>query len=108
QDACARELREELGLVLPVGALLVVDWAPPAGERPRALFSLTFDAGVLTKPEQVDLDSDELDTWAFLPPAEAANRLPGTVAFRVDAALRARRDGVVYLPGAHSGESPTG
>ena len=101
QEACARELHEELGLMLPIGALLVVDWAAPAGERPRALVSLTFDAGILTASGQINLNSDELDELAFLAAGEAADRLPSAVAPRVDAALRARRHGAVYLPNEH-------
>ena len=43
--AAERELREELGLALPAGDLLVVDWASPAGPQPRALVNFIFDGG---------------------------------------------------------------
>ncbi|MBO3742702.1 NUDIX domain-containing protein [Actinoplanes flavus] len=98
QDGCARELYEELGLHLKVGALLVVDWAPPAEPRPRALISMTFDAGEIPASTMLRLPADELSAYAFLEPAEAAARLPNTVASRVEAALAARRTGrAVYL-----------
>jgi 8-oxo-dGTP diphosphatase len=91
-DGCAREVREELGLDLRPGALLVVDWAPPAGRRPRPLFSLTFDCGELLPDVPIRLAVDELSEWAFLDEHEATARLPHNVAPRVMAALQARRD----------------
>ena len=102
-DACARELREELGVVAQVGDLLVVDWAPPAGSRPRALVSMTFDAGVLTDGSAVRLVDGELEDWEFVTATEAANRLPASTAPRVAAALGARATGrTVYLSGGIS------
>jgi 8-oxo-dGTP diphosphatase len=47
--ACAREVREELGLTIQVGPLLVVDWAPAEGEGDKILY--VFDAGRLTEEE---------------------------------------------------------
>ncbi|WP_233558695.1 NUDIX domain-containing protein [Micromonospora radicis] len=100
-DGCAREVREELGLTLPVGDLLVVDWAPPEGPRLRALIHLTFDCGTLTGTERFELPDDELTDAAFFPPDEAERRLPTAVAPRVSAALRARtRRTAIYLPTA--------
>ena len=100
-DACARELHEELGLAVKPGALLVVDWAPPEGKRPRAMVSMTFDCGDLPADAEITLAAGELDGWAFLPPDDAAARLPANVAPRIFAALRARAGGeTVYLPGA--------
>jgi 8-oxo-dGTP pyrophosphatase MutT (NUDIX family) len=97
-DACARELHEELGLTVKPGALLVVDWAPPEGKRPRAIISLTFDCGDLPADATITLAEGELDAWAFLPSAEAAARLPANVAPRISAALRARAGGeTAYL-----------
>jgi ADP-ribose pyrophosphatase YjhB (NUDIX family) len=97
-DGCAREIREELGLHLQPGPLLLVDWAPAAEPRPRPLISLTFDCGELAPDIPIRLDDDELSAWAFLNEHEAAARLPGNVAPRVAAALYARRDRTtVYL-----------
>jgi 8-oxo-dGTP diphosphatase len=98
QDGCARELREELGLVLRPGALLVLDWALPAGPRPRAIISMTFDAGQLPTGTQLRLPPDELAAHAFLDLHDAVTRLPANVAPRVAAAFEARRTGkTVYL-----------
>lgn len=99
---CQREIKEELGLSVLPGALLVIDWAPPAGPRPRALMSLTFDCGDLDPNTGVTLQADELKTWGFFTPTEATALLPPTVAPRIEAALRARRTRTtVYLANGH-------
>ncbi|GID26910.1 NUDIX domain-containing protein [Paractinoplanes brasiliensis] len=99
-EACARELHEELGLTVKPNSLLVVDWAPPEGKRTRAIISLTFDCGEIPADAALTLAADELDDWAFLPPREAAARLPANVAPRISAALRARTSSeTAYLAG---------
>ncbi|MBQ1073195.1 NUDIX hydrolase [Micromonospora sp. C31] len=98
--ACAREVHEELGLTVAVGDLLVVDWAPPAGQRPRALIHFTFDCGTLASLADIDLPGQELEDVAFFSPEEVERRLPANVAPRADAAARARvRQIPVYLAG---------
>ncbi|WP_234583681.1 NUDIX hydrolase [Micromonospora sp. MH99] len=97
-DACAREIREELGVALTVGALLVVDWAPPTGQRPRAIVSFTFDCGSVGGLDGFNLPRGELEDVAFFSCHEAERRLPGNVANRVGAAMRARgRHAPMYL-----------
>lgn len=96
-EACARELKEELGLDLPVGRLLVVDWAPLVREE-RVRF--VFDGGVLTDEQldAVELASDELSSWAFLPADELFVMVEPRLVRRVTAALDARAAGVTsYL-----------
>src|SRR5215470_5748702 len=44
---CAREIAEELGLGLPVGALLAVDWSQPYGRQARPIMHFVFDGGTL-------------------------------------------------------------
>ncbi|MGI5245137.1 NUDIX domain-containing protein [Dactylosporangium sp. CA-139066] len=100
-DAARREVREELGLTLDIGALLAVDWAPAADPRPRAMVNLIFDGGVLEEAEHaIRLRTQELDSYAFVSVLESAQLLPAAVAQRVPASLEARRSGATrYLFG---------
>ncbi|WP_027343075.1 NUDIX domain-containing protein [Hamadaea tsunoensis] len=96
--AAERELREELHLALPVGDLLVVDWASPAAPRPRALVNFIFDGGRITREHKIDVDLDELDTFGFHDPDQCRTLLPPRVAPRIEAALAARAKGTtIYL-----------
>lgn len=95
--AARRELREELGLSVEVGRLLVTDWVPARVGRTDGLM-LIFDGGVLADDPGITLPADELRSWAWCTPPEAAARLIPLLARRVAAALRARADGTsVYL-----------
>lgn len=99
EQCAARECSEELGLVLTLGELLVVDWAPPLGDRPRVMVNFLFDGGVVADPAAIRLQRDELDEYAFLPRQQAADRLPGSTAPRIAAALQARKEQrAIYLP----------
>lgn len=99
---CAREVREELGISVPVGPLLAVDWIPPEGPRPRPMVSFVFDGGVLTDPSAIMLQEEELDEFRFVSPSEVAGYLPPHVAVRVASACRALSrgtvGGAVYVP----------
>ncbi|RAO22413.1 NUDIX domain-containing protein [Micromonospora noduli] len=99
-DACAREIREELGISVAVGDLLVVDWAPPAGQRPRAIVSFTFDCGSITNLDDLVLPGEELEDAAFFSLREAEQHLPDNVATRIHAATSARDlQASLYLAG---------
>jgi 8-oxo-dGTP diphosphatase len=68
--ACARELVEELGIRVPIGELLSVDWAPHPDEGEKILF--IFDGGRLA-PEAlagVRFLDGEIAEYAFVPFAE--------------------------------------
>ncbi|MEV4115787.1 NUDIX hydrolase [Nonomuraea sp. NPDC049695] len=98
-EGAMREILEELGLDVQVGALLAVEWSPPLGERPRPLLTFLFDGGVVADPGQIKLQADELDAAEFLGWEEAEDRLPAHTAARIPAARRARKSGrTVYLP----------
>ena len=101
--AVTRELAEELGLSLRPGRLLVVDWVPPRPERTEGLM-LVFDGGVLSAGQCAELrvPADELRGWAWCDERAAGERLPGLLARRVAAAVRARAEGTtIYLEGGH-------
>jgi 8-oxo-dGTP pyrophosphatase MutT (NUDIX family) len=97
-QAAAREVREELGIAVGVGPLLVADWAPHPDEGDKLLF--VFDGGTLTA-EQVDgirLQADELASYAFRDPAEAVSLLIPRLGRRVVAAIDAHQAGrTTYL-----------
>ncbi|MGC0419815.1 NUDIX domain-containing protein [Embleya sp. AB8] len=100
-DACAREILEEIGLELPVGELLVIDWVPEVDPRPRPFVSWMFDAGTLSTEQvaAIRIQVEELDDHAFVTLDRALELLPSMVAPRVPAALRARALGrPIYLP----------
>jgi len=97
-EAAARELREELRLAVSIGELLVIDWASPAGPRPRALVNFVFDGGQLASGSSIQVHPDELDTAAFYYPDQAQRLLPPRVAPRIETALEARAKGTTaYL-----------
>jgi 8-oxo-dGTP diphosphatase len=97
--AAAREITEELGLSVVPGRLLVVDWVPPRDPRTDGLM-LVFDGGRCGDP--VRLPEDELRSWAWSDPGEAAQRLLPLLARRAAAALRALHTSTtLYLEDGH-------
>ena len=92
--ACAREVREELGIVPRLGVLLVVDWAPAEHEGDKLLF--IFDGGTLAAEQlaAIRLQPAELRSYAFHDLATADALLIPRLARRLAAALDARRAGL--------------
>ncbi|WP_030221489.1 NUDIX domain-containing protein [Streptomyces bikiniensis] len=94
-----REVLEELGLDLPPGALLGVDWTGPGQGRSESV-AFVFDGGRLA-PEQVTairLQKEELREFRFVEADLAGELLLPRAARRVRACVRARKDGVTaYL-----------
>ncbi|WP_414940145.1 NUDIX domain-containing protein [Amycolatopsis sp. cmx-11-51] len=91
---CRREIKEELGIDIPVGRLLLVDWMPTRGVW-RDSLQLIFDGGVLNT-EQIEAirpAADELSRFEFLEIDEAKQRLQPSLARRVELAHRALIDG---------------
>ncbi|PPA59924.1 NUDIX domain-containing protein [Micromonospora chalcea] len=97
-DACTREIREELGLSIPAGALLCVDWVPPSPPWDGGLM-FVFDGGVLTADQIAAMRPcpDELDGFAFIDPGRLDEVLIPRLARRVTAAVAAIEHGGVYL-----------
>jgi 8-oxo-dGTP pyrophosphatase MutT (NUDIX family) len=98
-DAAVRELKEELGLSVTPGRLLVVDWVPPREGRTEGVM-FVYDGGVLDPARALDirLPADELRSWAWSTVAEARQRLSALLARRADAAVQAASAGItVYL-----------
>ena len=102
--AAERELREELGLVLQAGALLVVDWVAPHGPWDDSLMFI-FDGGTITEgsrdPQPVD---DELLACQFTPLTRARKLLRPYLWDRLDQAVAASSTGApLYLTNRVSG-----
>jgi ADP-ribose pyrophosphatase YjhB (NUDIX family) len=88
--ACIREVREETGLFIDVGPLLVVDWVPARG-RWGDLLAFVFDGGVIDADLAAGLtpQDDELEALVMLTLADAHDRLRPSQRRRFQAALAA-------------------
>lgn len=98
-QACARELVEEIGLVLEVGPLLTMHWVGGMADRPYPLMHFFFDCGTIAADTPIVLQESELDDYGFFSHEETARLLPAWAVDRVPAAAQARSTGrTVYLP----------
>ncbi|MEV4810077.1 NUDIX hydrolase [Micromonospora avicenniae] len=93
-EAAAREIREELGVQLRVGKLLVVDWVAPHGPWDDSLM-FVFDGGVLSSNETATLrlTDDELLAYHLSSSDEAKSLLRPYVWHRLTHAVAAAVDG---------------
>lgn len=97
-QACVREIREELGISVPIGRLLAVDWAPSTNEGDKVLY--IFDGGELDQDRlaRITLQADELSSFDFVTPDQVSQRTIPRLARRIHAALAARSGSApVYL-----------
>jgi 8-oxo-dGTP pyrophosphatase MutT (NUDIX family) len=88
--ACAREVREELGIPLTPGPLLVVDWVPRHGVWGDSL-QFIFDGGTLTADQtaEIRLQESELRSVEFVTLDRAATLTPPSLTRRLGSALAA-------------------
>ena len=102
QAGCAREVTEEIGLPLPVGRMLAVDWQLPQdiyGLQARPAIFFVFDCGVLHSLSGVRLQEEELDDCRFAAEPELAGLLAATTVPRVRAAISSLSSGCAgYVP----------
>jgi ADP-ribose pyrophosphatase YjhB (NUDIX family) len=92
--AARRELREKLGIDLPVGSLLVVDWVSADPPRTDGLM-LVYDGGTLdnTDAAAIRLPAGELNAYGFVDLDGAIGLVSERLERRILAALGARRLG---------------
>lgn len=90
-DACRREVKEEIGLDLEIGRLLVVDWVPALGPWSDAL-AFVFDGGILDQTP-LALDPTEARAHHYLTLTVASPRLRPSMARRLTLALHALTTG---------------
>lgn len=91
-EACRREVREEIGLDLEIGRLLVVDWVPANGPWSDAL-AFVFDGGVLDGTA-LTLDPNEARSYRYLTLAEATPKLRPSMARRLALAEQSLGTGI--------------
>jgi 8-oxo-dGTP diphosphatase len=104
--AAAREVAEELGLIVNAGALLAIAWQGPRGLRPRAVVQFIFDGGLLVGGGQIRPAPDEIADVGFFPLAEIADVASPAEAVRLTGAMDARSTGRCFysaLPGPGAG-----
>lgn len=94
RTACARELREELGLAIIPGRLLMMDHQTLPPPRNDSIM-FVYDGGVLTDPATIVLQASELRSFRFLPPDDLKSVLKPRLASRMVDALRARHEGIL-------------
>ncbi|MDG4789308.1 NUDIX hydrolase [Micromonospora sp. WMMD1102] len=99
--ACIREVREELGLTIDLGPMLVVDWAPAPNEGDKILF--VFDARQLGNNDQrrITFPDGELIEWRFIALENVNEYAPARLARRI-------RSAVVAKQAAHAGYAEYG
>ncbi|MEV5711378.1 NUDIX hydrolase [Actinoallomurus sp. NPDC052274] len=90
---CEREVLEEVGLSVRAGRLLVSDWVPADGERPRPNMYFLFDCGTYDGDAPIRLQEEELVDHAFVTVEEGVGLLSAVSAARLPAALEARATG---------------
>lgn len=93
RDAARREAREELGIDVVVGRLLVMDWVPPR-RLPDDGLMLLYAAEQIDS-SQIVLPPDELLSWKSCDREAVAERLSDFMLPRLDAALEALATGIV-------------
>src|SRR3954466_8120776 len=93
-EAARRELLEQLGLDIPVGQLLCVEWVPPHGPWDDTLVFI-FDGGVLppSTVQSLQITDAEITAFRFCTSDEARELLRPYVWQRSTAALVALASG---------------
>ena len=103
--ACIREVHEELSLMVEIGPLLVVDWAPSENEGDKILY--IFDAGSLTNEEldAIAFGDGEIAEARFVDPNDLDDITLPRLTKRLRTAIDARRDSrTIYAE--HGDETP--
>ncbi|MGW5000530.1 NUDIX domain-containing protein [Streptomyces hydrogenans] len=87
RQAARRETAEEIGLDLPLGPLLAVDWAQSTTRPPVVAY--LYDGGVLPEERfaEIRLQEEELVSWKLIEPSEVTAYLADSLGLRVLAAL---------------------
>jgi len=99
KQCCRREVKEEIGLVLKIGSLLVVDYGRQEEFKTESLMFI-FDGGMLTesKTETIHLKPDELSEYGFFTQDSLPSEMTISLKNRVLAAWQQKLEGGgIYL-----------
>ncbi|MFE9560811.1 NUDIX domain-containing protein [Streptomyces sp. NPDC006487] len=93
RTAARRESAEEIGIDLPLGRLLAVDWS--TGEDRPPLVAYLYDGGVLGAEQlaSIKLQEEELISWKLVEQAELTDHLLGSLGRRTVEACRVLETG---------------
>jgi ADP-ribose pyrophosphatase YjhB (NUDIX family) len=92
RTAAKREAREELGLEIEPGPLLVLQHE--AAPSPRGdMLAFVFEGGVVTDPSTLRPDNVEIAAVHFVPLPQVHQHTSATMHARLQAAMRARQQG---------------
>lgn len=93
RSAARRESAEEIGIDVPLGRLLAVDWTLGPARPP--LVAYLYDGGVLDASQlaSIRLQEEELISWRLVEPAELTAHLPGSLGLRTEEAYRVLQSG---------------
>jgi ADP-ribose pyrophosphatase YjhB (NUDIX family) len=89
RTAAMREVREELGLELDIGRLLVFDHRSEPDPKGDAIM-LVYDGGTISNPSSITVDGSEISSFRFVDPADLERFTTARMATRLRAALDAR------------------
>lgn len=101
-STCVREVREELGVDLPVGRLLALDYRPEDDNATEMLIFL-FDGGVLdeTTIARITLPEDELSGFHFSTQVQARKKLiPALYQLVMQGLAQRQQPGCLYTEGS--------
>jgi ADP-ribose pyrophosphatase YjhB (NUDIX family) len=94
---CLREIREELGLEISLGQLLVVDWMPQNGIW-RDSIQFVFDGGVFGKDEiaKISTQEEEIEGFRFAHLEDVKQSLKPSLYRRLRLAREAKAAGTCF------------
>ena len=97
--ACKREVKEEIGLDVPISQPLCIAYQSPHGTRTESV-QFVFWGGILIEDQinAIQLPAEELSQYRFVNPDTASQLLPPKLSHRLKFALMARLESrIIYL-----------